>query len=430
MKYIDAMKYIKNCSKFNTSKSLDSTFKLLELLGNPEKNIKAIHIAGTNGKGSITAMLTEVLIQAGYKTGMYSSPFIEDFEERIQINGINIDKDVLSNLVTTISIQIDILISKGYEPPTEFQLITCIMFLYFSNSNIDYAVIETGLGGRLDSTNVIQPILSIITSISLDHLNVLGNTIEEIAFEKAGIIKPSTPVVCYPQKPSVKSIIEATCKDNLSPFIEVAENCVSDLHISDSLYQYFVVQTTKKNYDIELSLLGKYQLLNCATAIYATEQLQDLGLKITSEDLMSAMKTVKWPGRFEVMHKSPYLIIDGAHNTDGISALISSIKDYLKYDKLILIIGMLSDKSVEEIVPLIAKEAQQVITVTPNSDRSISAQDLRNIFFKYNENVYFEKDYELALKSALYDAKPKDLILICGSLYMIGDMRKLIRKKS
>ena len=194
MNYKAAMEYIQNTAKFGSNLGLERTEKILELLGNPQDKIKCIHVAGTNGKGSTTAMITQILRSAGYKTGMYTSPFLEEFEERIQVDGINIDKDDLAGTVTEVSRAVEKVTSLGYDHPTEFEIVTCAMFKYFSDVNVDFAVIEVGLGGRLDSTNVITPILSVITSISLDHTGVLGNTLKEIAGEKAGIIKKGIPV--------------------------------------------------------------------------------------------------------------------------------------------------------------------------------------------------------------------------------------------
>ena len=211
MRYEEAMKYITEVGNFGSNYGLERTFKLLEFLGNPQEDLKLIHIAGTNGKGSTTAMITEILIGAGYKVGMYTSPFIEEFEERIQINRNNIPKNILATLMDEVKVAVDKVIEEGYNHPTEFEIITVLMLLYFKKENIDFGVIEVGLGGMLDSTNVIIPILQVITSISFDHTNLLGNTLEEIAQEKAGIIKKGIPTVIYPQDESVLNVIKDKC---------------------------------------------------------------------------------------------------------------------------------------------------------------------------------------------------------------------------
>ena len=212
MNYEAAMAYIQNTAKFGSSLGLERTLKILELMGNPQDKIKCIHVAGTNGKGSTTAMITGILAEAGYRTGMYTSPFLEEFEERIQVDGKNIGKDDLARTVTEVSEAVDKVISLGYDHPTEFEIITCAMFKHFFDAAVDYAVVEVGLGGRLDSTNVITPVLSVITSISLDHTGVLGDTLREIAAEKAGIIKKGVPVVSYPQEEEAERVIADACR--------------------------------------------------------------------------------------------------------------------------------------------------------------------------------------------------------------------------
>ena len=207
MKYDEAMDYIHKVGNFGSNYGLERTYRLLEILGNPQEGLKLIHIAGTNGKGSTTSIITSLLMEKGFKVGMYTSPFLEEFEERIQINRNNIPKDTLGRLMDVLKVSVDQVILEGYNHPTEFEIITCLMLLYFKEENIDYGVIEVGLGGRLDSTNVITPILSIITSISLDHTNLLGSTLEEIAGEKAGIIKKAIPVISYPQEEEARAVI-------------------------------------------------------------------------------------------------------------------------------------------------------------------------------------------------------------------------------
>ena len=221
MNYDEAIAYIKDTAKFGSKLGLERTEKILEFLGNPHKKLKCIHIAGTNGKGSTTAMVTNILVQAGFKVGSYISPFIEEFEERIQINNVNISKGDLSHIIKEVSLAVEKVVELGYSNPTEFEIITCAGFLYFYENKIDFAVVEVGLGGRLDSTNVITPILSVITSISLDHTQILGNTIEKIAYEKAGIIKNEIPVVVFPQLKQSEEVIEEICIEKKCKLIKV-----------------------------------------------------------------------------------------------------------------------------------------------------------------------------------------------------------------
>jgi len=427
MNYNETREYIKNTAKFGSNYGLSRTQKILEFLGNPEKKLKCIHVAGTNGKGSTTAMITEILRDAGYKVGMYTSPFLMDFEERIQVDGKNISKEDLCEVVDELSKAVEKVIALGYEHPTEFEIITCAAFLYFYKKTVDYAVVEVGLGGRLDSTNVIDPLLCVITSISYDHMNILGNTLKDIAFEKAGIIKKNKSVILYPQEKESEKVVETVCKENNCDLIKVSSNSASFIKVQDN-FQYIDIRTERDIYHIKLSLLGKHQLLNCSTAVHCIERLMNLGVKVTKENIENALSNVIWMGRLEVLQDKPTVVIDGAHNIDGIKNLSESIETYFKYDELVLILGILADKEVESMVELIAKKAKKVITVTPNSDRAELASDLEAIVKKYNPNCESIDDYKKAVVKAKEYCNENDLLLISGSLYIIGDMRKILTK--
>ena len=428
MRYEEAMKYITEVGNFGSNYGLERTHKLLEYLGNPEKDLKLIHIAGTNGKGSTTSMITEILMGAGYKVGMYTSPFIEEFEERIQINRRNIPKETLANLIDEVKVAVERVIEEGYNHPTEFEIITVLMLLYFKKEKIDFGVIEVGLGGRLDSTNVIIPILQVITSISFDHTNLLGNTLEEIAGEKAGIIKKNIPTVIYPQEEEALKVIKNKCaamesdlytadKDNMK-FVKVVNE--------DKPYQLLKY---KEEFNIFLPLLGEHQILNLSVAMKVIEVLNNRKIvNITTESIIKSIKNVTWKGRLEVLSNNPYVVIDGAHNIQGIKTLSRNIKKYFKYENLHLILGILADKDVEEMIKIITPMAKEVYAVTPNSIRAELAEDLRKEIVKYNKNCRAFDEYEEAYLEALKNSKENDIILASGSLYMIGDMRKIINK--
>jgi dihydrofolate synthase/folylpolyglutamate synthase len=445
MNYDESIAYIKNTAKFGSKLGLDRTEKILEFLGNPHKNLKCIHIAGTNGKGSTTAMVARVLMEAGYKVGVYISPFIEEFEERMQINNMNITKDDLSDIITEVSKAVEKVVELGYSNPTEFEIITCAGFLYFYKSNVDFAVVEVGIGGRLDSTNVIEPILSVITSISLDHTQILGDTLDKIAYEKAGIIKEGIPVIIFPQKNESEEVIHKICRERNSKLIKVPQNSaiylgkdnlinnapdlIEEKECTNTNYitQKIKLQTPNDNYAIELALLGKHQLLNCSVAVHAIEELITLGVKISKEDILMGLKNVRWPARLEVMNKKPLVVIDGAHNIDGIEKLTESIDMYFNYNKIVLILGILADKQVEDMIKTIVPKVSRVITVTPNSDRAELSGELKVQVEKYNINCEAMEDYEEAYKKALSYCNEDDLLLVAGSLYMVGDMRRIIR---
>lgn len=446
MNYDEAMAYIKNTAKFGSKLGLDRTEKILELLGNPHKKIKCIHIAGTNGKGSTTAMMANILVEAGYKVGSYTSPFIEEFEERIQINNKNIPKEDLSHIVTEVSKAVEKVVELGYSNPTEFEIITCVGFLYFYQSKIDFAMIEVGIGGRLDSTNVITPILSVITSISLDHTLILGDTIDKIAYEKAGIIKEGIPVIMFPQQKQSEEVIETTCREKNCKLIKVPQ-CSSTYLGKENLQQVDItsmegtmnvsnnvitqkvrVETSNNNYIIDLALLGKHQLLNCSVAVHAIEELIGLGTKISKDNIIMGFRSVKWPARMEVMNKKPLVVIDGAHNIDGIEKLTESIDMYFNYNKIILILGILADKEVEEMIKIIVPKVSRVITVTPHSERAELSEELKTQVERYTNNCEAIEDYTEAYEKALSYCQEEDLLLVSGSLYMVGDMRRIIRK--
>ena len=430
MKYEEAMKYITEVGNFGSNYGLERTYKLLEHLGNPERDLKLIHIAGTNGKGSTTSMITEILMGEGYKVGMYTSPFIEEFEERIQINRNNIPKESLAILMDEIKVAVDKVIEAGYNHPTEFEIISVLMLLYFKKENIDFGVIEVGLGGTLDSTNVIKPIIQVITSISFDHTNLLGNTLEKIAREKAGIIKKGIPTVIYPQQEEVLKVIKNKCFE-MDSELYIANNENLKFENIVNLDKPYQLLKYNNEIDILLPLLGEHQIINLSVAMQAIEVLNNKNIiDISIANIVKSRKNVSWKGRLEVLSTNPYVVIDGAHNIQGIKTLSRNIKKYFKYENLYLILGILADKDVEEMIKIITPMAKKVYSVTPNSIRGELAESLKDEVSKFNKNCKAFDKYEEAYLEALNDAFEKDLILASGSLYMIGDMRKIIRKIS
>ena len=432
MNYQEAMKYITEVGNFGSNYGLERTYRLLQILGNPQDKIKVIHVAGTNGKGSTTSMITKILSGAGYKVGMYTSPYLEEFTERIQINGQNIPQDRLALEMTKVKKAVEKVIKEGYNHPTEFEIITVLMYLYFANEEVDFAVVEVGLGGRLDSTNVITPILSVITSISFDHTNLLGNTLAQIAAEKAGIIKFGVPTLIYPQEKEVESLIEEKCCVLNSQLYKINKNEVEILEIVKGDKPYQKVQLSLNDqYVIELPLLGEHQIYNLALAVKVVEIINGkLFTNISKEIIQESLKDVRWNGRLEVLKSKPLVVIDGAHNIQGITQLSINVEKYFNYKDMYLILGILADKDVEHMVKTIAPMAKKVYTVTPNSIRAEAAEDLRSEVIKVNKNCEAFNDYEEAYKAAMNDAGVDDLVLASGSLYMIGAMRTLINKLS
>lgn len=431
MRYEEAMNYIQEIGKLGSTYGLERTYRLLYHLGNPQEQIKIVHIAGTNGKGSTTSMITSLLMGKGYKVGMYTSPFIEEFEERIQINRVNIPKERLGILMDKLKIAVDKVVEEDYKHPSEFEIITCLMFLYFYEEKVDYAVVEVGLGGRLDSTNVIKPIISVITSISYDHTNLLGNTLEEIASEKAGIIKSGVPVVIYPQKSNVLEVIKDKAEKEESKLIAIDEKDANLKEIVSGREHFQIVNLKINNnvYTVNLPLLGVHQINNLLLAVTTFIEISKLeGFSISNEEINNSIKNVKWLGRLEVLKNEPLVVIDGAHNIQGITTLRENVQKYFKYKNIILLLGILADKDVEEMVKVISPIAKSVYALTPHSERAELSEDLRLEILKYNKNCRAFEIYEDAYREALKEAEKDDLILISGSLYMIGDMRKIINK--
>ena len=431
MKDVDTLKYLEELRVLGSNYGLERTERLLELLGNPHKKLKLIHIAGTNGKGSTSAILGRILIEHGYKVGFFNSPHLEEIEETIRINDKNIKEEDFISLINEIKPFVNQVVKEGFNHPTEFEVLTCIMFLYLYRQNVDFGIIEVGLGGRLDSTNVLTPILSVITSISLDHTNILGNTIEEIAIEKVGIIKKNIPIITYMQKDEVMKVITEKAIKMNSNLIIVNSNNYKLLELDRDIIinQKVLVHYRGKDEILNLSLLGKHQIINLSLAIEVVKELENLNyIDLDIRKIKLAVKKVEWKGRLEILSQNPYIVIDGAHNVAGIKYLKNNIDEYFKYKNLYLILGILADKEVEKMVEEITPLAKEVYTVTSNSIRAKNSQDLRDIVKNYNENCLAFEDYEEAARYVINKANKEDLILASGSLYMIGKIREIFNR--
>lgn len=430
MNYLDAMNYIKKIGNFGSNYGLERTKRLLEHLGSPEKDLNIVHIAGTNGKGSTTSITTSLLMKEGFKVGMYTSPFLEEFEERIQINKNNIPKEDLAKYVNIIKGAVEKVIEEGYSHPTEFEIITCLMFKYFKDNNVDYAVIEVGLGGRLDSTNVIVPKVSALASISLDHTNLLGSTIFEIAKEKCGIIKENVIVISYPQKDEAKEVVEEVANEKHAPLKFIDKNDSEFIEVIDegNIYQKVKYKIDKKEYVVNLKLLGEHQILNGLLALNIVNELSKLdGFKLNH--IEEGFKNATWNGRLEVLSKEPLIVIDGAHNLDGIEALVKNVKKYFKYDKLYLLLGILADKDVKHMLKKIIPLSYEVVCLTPHSDRAKLSEKLKEEVIPLNSKTENYDSYEEGFKAIKEKVTEKDMILAAGSLYMIGELRGIIKKE-
>lgn len=412
---------IKEYVKTGIDLKLDRLKIVLNFLKNPQEKLKCIHVAGTNGKGSVCTILSYTLKNSGYKVGLFISPHVIDFKERIQINNEFIKKEDFFSILKEIEPLLIKLKNEENILLTEFEVITTIAFLYFLKKKCDLVILETGLGGRLDATNVIKkPLVSLITSISKDHTNILGSSLEEIAFEKAGIVKEGTPVICnYSIGEEALKVIKKVAESKNSEFI-ISKNNIKILKDS---YKETLFELENDTY--KLSLPGVHQILNVSTVCACLEKLKKIGHKIPKNALKKALVEVKHPARLEILSESPTIILDGAHNEEGIMYLKDYIFKYFKNKNLYAIIGFLQDKflgtALEEILHIFRK----ITLVKVNNERSFNLSDLFNIVKKYNKNIYCAENLKIALRYTKKLVKNiDDVIFIFGSLYLAEEVKR------
>lgn len=422
MNYETALDYIHNTNKFGIKLGLENIRELLRRLDDPQSNLKFIHVAGTNGKGSVTTFISSVLEVSGYRVGKYISPYIKVFNERISINGEYISDGELAVLTGKVKRAIEGMTSDGYNHPTEFEIVTAIAFLYYAEKNCDIVVLEVGLGGRYDSTNIIDtPLVSVITPISIDHEKYLGDTLDKIAYEKAGIIKENADVVCANQVDVAQNVLCDVAREKKA-YIEFVQNSRFKLKEIDILQGgTFEVEYLNQTVEIHENLIGKHQIENAKLAFLALEKLACKGFNISAQDMKVGFEKAKWSGRLEIISQKPLVIIDGAHNRAGADALYKVVKSILeKRKKLYVIIGVMADKDVTSIVHEIIPLAHKVYAVTPDNPRSMPANELKKLLLKYNKNVVDIDAPNAAYLEAKQSAEENDVILAYGSLYYIG----------
>ncbi|MFL8711338.1 bifunctional folylpolyglutamate synthase/dihydrofolate synthase [Clostridioides difficile] len=431
MKYEEALEYISQTNKFGIRLGLENIGKLLELLGNPQETLNIIHVAGTNGKGSVCSFVSNILRECGYKVGLYTSPYLETFTERIRVNGENIPQDDVARIIELIKEKIDIMVEQGYAYPTEFEVVTAMAFYYYSEQNVDFVALEVGLGGRYDATNIItKSLVSVIASISLDHTGILGDTIEKIAYEKAGIIKENGVVLVYDQTDEVKNVIKSVCNEKKAQYIEVNFDDINikKSDIDSQIYDCTVMKEIYK--DLEIKLIGEHQINNSILAMSVIKYLKDINKleKISEESIRKGLINTKWPGRIEKIKENPIFIIDGAHNEDGAKSLAKALNKNFKDRSLTLLIGMLEDKDIDSVLNILLPHFNKVITTTPNNPRAINSDILKEKVLKYVDDVTSKHEIEDAVNYTLETSNKDDVIISAGSLYMIGTVRTLVNK--
>ena len=419
MNYFEALEYIHSINWTFCKPGLERISELCEKLGDPQKDLKFVHVAGTNGKGSFSSMLSSVLVAAGYKVGLYTSPYITVFNERMRINGENISDCELVELTEKIRPIADSMTDK----PTEFELITALAFEYFKKNGCDIVVLEAGMGGRLDSTNVIESsILSVITGIALDHTAFLGDTIEKIAAEKAGIIKQDCPVIFGGDNESAFEVIKKAAECKNADIYRVDYSKISNLEMTlgGSSFNF------GEHKDIKISLLGSYQPRNAALVLSAIDVLKNRGFSISDTAVQKGLAAAKWQARFEVVSREPLIIFDGAHNPQGISAAVESIKLYFGEKKVYLLTGVLRDKDYTAIANELSSVATKAFTLTPDNPRALNAYEYADVLSAAGLVAQPSESIEQAFRKSREAAKKDGVPLVClGSLYVYSSLSKL-----
>ena len=429
MDYGESRAYIKDAERYGSVLGLDNMYEMMKRLGNPQDSLKVIHVAGTNGKGSVIAYLYSVLGKAGYRVGRYVSPTLYSYRERLEICGERITCEEFAECVTEISEVIREMTREGLPHPTPFEIETAAAFLYFKKENCDIVLLEVGMGGNLDATNIIkQPVLSIIVSISMDHMGFLGSTLGEIAEKKAGIIKKGCPMITVKQKPEAEAALKERCKKMEVPFV-YADSSEAQITEEGIWGQSFWL----KGEEYRISLAGVYQKENSVLALKALELLEELGYSTSLKERKEGLLAASWKGRFTVIHKDPLMIVDGAHNPGAADMMAETIRHYFmrknEGQKLIYIMGMFRDKDCRSVLSKTLPFAQQVFTIqTPDNERALPSGELADIAREFHPDVTACDHISDAVAQAFQAAGPKDVILAFGSLSFIGVLTEAVKQ--
>ena len=416
--YKRSLDYLYGLQKYGIKFGLNSTRNLLARAGNPHHRLRFIHVAGTNGKGSTAAILSRILTNHGVRTGLYTSPHLVRFTERFRINDDEASAERMLQVFEKIYETLD-----GSQVPTFFEMVTAMAFLYFFEEQADFVIAETGLGGRLDATNVINPEVSVITNIGFDHQEFLGWTLSSIAHEKAGIIKREVPVVTGALQPLAQGVLKTTCMNKSAPLYRFK----SDFRVrrySDGSFQYSGIR--KRLPSLSLNLIGSHQVDNAALALAALEVLEQKGLlSLWPGTIRQSMREVKWPARLEILETNPTIVLDGAHNPQGAESLRSALKESFTYKKLHLVLGIMADKDIVGILRRLLPIAETAIFTRPRYARGANPDDIKKMARPYIQKYYVIPEAASAIQEARHLAAPDDLICITGSLYFAGEVKEI-----
>ncbi len=421
----ETMAYIEELKQYGSVPGLANMENLCEKLGHPEKKLKFVHIAGTNGKGSTLAYLSEILKESGYRVGRYISPTIFDYRERIQVNGRMITKKALAEGMTLLKDLCEELVAEGKPHPTAFEIETALGFWYFTEKNCDIVVLEAGLGGTLDATNIItDTLVEVFASISMDHMKVLGKTLSEIARAKAGIMKKNSIAVTTTQDEPVMEVLRRHAKEVGIPLCEVQQEKIlkkkSTLAVQTFCY--------KQSESFSIHLPGRYQIENAALALEAIEALKKQGLPVSKKAVRTGLEKAAWPGRFQVVSSKPYFIVDGAHNRDGAKRLEESLEYYFTGKRMIFIVGVLRDKEREEILKVTSPLAEQILTISTKGERGLSSYELAVTASKYHPQVTDVGGLQEAVELAYLMADKETVIVAFGSLSYLGELIPMVER--
>ncbi len=429
MNYQESLKYLDELSTFGTKLGLGRIEKLMSYLDEPQLRYKTIHVTGTNGKGSVCSMLSSILIRSHIKTGLYISPHLVSYTERIQIDGRPISEADFADCVSAVRIFADKMVESGEESPTQFEVITAAAFLYFAINKVEYAVVEVGLGGLLDSTNVVKPEISVITNIAFEHAALCGGTLEGIAHHKAGIIKDGVPVVTA-AKDKPLAIIEQTAEEKGAD-IFIANNDFSSVFISfDGKHQHlkFLSELLGISFNYELQMLGDHQIENSALAVMTACILGNNDERITRQNIIEGLTAAKWPARFEVFNfNGQKCVIDGAHNPAGMKVLRHNLDKYYPEEDRVILLGILKDKDIDAMLDCLIRKGDEIVITTPDSERKAAPEYIAEKIHEHHVELF--ADMKEALIKAQELAGKDKLLCITGSLYLTGELRYILLRE-
>lgn len=424
MNYEEAREFISKVSARGIEPGLAAITNLLAELGNPQDQLKFIHVAGTNGKGSVLAYVSSVLQESGYRVGRYISPTLFSYRERIQINGAYIEREAFARLVTRVAGAMDRMERLGLGAPTVFEAETAVSFLYFLEQGCDIVLLEVGMGGRLDATNVIRtPVLTVLASISMDHMAFLGNTLGEIAYQKAGIFKPGVPAVSAHQQPEAEAVIRAAAQETgcTCEFVDPGQLSGVTYGLEEQQFTYGAFR------EVTIRLAGVHQVENAALALLCVSKLRSLGYAIPDRAVYNGLRMTQWRGRFTVVHRDPVVVLDGAHNPDAAQRLRDAVETYFADRRKYFIFGVFSDKEYDKIIRITAGLAEHIITVqTPDNPRALPAEELAEAVRSVNPSVEAAASVGDAVEKGFALAGKEDVILVFGSLSFLGEALRAV----